>query len=187
MEFLRPCQIVSRSDRVYAARIIWPGGKVFTTKLANRDLEYHLGNLFREEKPHLPHIPGFTVLVQRDLNFFASFDRGASVEKVPDLTPGIQLSCLILMEVPEPTPHLRPFNSSSLPNKIEHQVKDAALGLLADRKSVSGKYRPFKTLAHIDDGSVRRRHHCFPSIAWLNRTKSRNPMPPSDFGEVIQS
>jgi hypothetical protein len=94
---------------------------------------------------------------------------------------------MILMEVPEPepTPHLRPFNSSSLPNKIERQVKDTALGLLADKKSVSGKYRPFNTHAHSNDGSIKRRQHCFPTIAWLNKTKSRKSIPPRDFGEVI--
>jgi hypothetical protein len=66
-------------------------------------------------------------------------------------------------------------------------VYEEDLGVEEFQKSQSGWYRALRTLAQREDGSVRRRQHCFPNMAWLNNERSLNPIPPSDFGVVSHS
>jgi hypothetical protein len=54
-------------------------------------------------------------------------------------------------------------------------VNDANLGFTADKKSVSRKCQPFKTLTHKEEGYVISLQHCLPNITWLNMLKYLNP------------
>jgi hypothetical protein len=74
---------------------------------------------------------------------------------------GIQLSSQIGTVSPDPVLWIKPKLRASLPAKIARHVLDAALGTVASRKLLSGKYLLFNTWAHKEFGYIIILHACF--------------------------
>lgn len=125
-------------------------------------------------------IPRQTFIIEQKLHGDSIRD-GRSISKEPIGWSGIQLSIIISILVHVPTDHRSPLQTNSPSNKILCQVYDADLGHFVVIKSPSGKYFPFKTLAHIELWSVSICQLCLPNVASLNVTKSPKPIPTRDF------
>lgn len=89
----------------------------------------------------------------------------------------------ILMTDPSPILHRAPLQMTSLACKILLQAKELHGLISASKMLPHGKYFGLNTLYSNVPFSLCNLHTCFPRSASLNCLKSRNPIPPKDFGE----